>query len=82
MSDDPDTIYEQRPPAVLTFGTPESPSVSVRSAPIVTIRQAGQHGSELLVVQDGRQMTAALSWGHLMNLNAELAAAIARFKED
>lgn len=53
----------------------------VTAPPIVTIRPAGEHGSELLLVWRGDTTVVPLSWGHMMNLNAELAAAIARHKE-
>lgn len=83
---DPDTIYQQRPPAVLTFGTPESPSASIgpTSPPIVTIRPAGEHGSELYVrTGDGAQLVVVpLSWGHLINLLEDAAAGLRRHKED
>lgn len=112
---DPDTIYQQRPPAVLTFGTPASPATTLDACeredcggyavrgtgracrhadcplhpkleppPIVTIRPAGEHGSELYVrTGDGAQLVVVpLSWGHLICLLEDAAAGLRRHKED
>ena len=61
---DPDTIYRQPPAAVLPVGTSASPETKIELSPIIGIRMAGPHGSELLVKHAGQQIVAPLSWGH------------------
>lgn len=79
---DPDTLYQQRPARVLTFGTPPSPETRVTPPPIVTIRQAGERGAELYVCTSaGARFVVPLSWGHLSNLAADAVAAMIRMSE-
>lgn len=54
---------------------------SPASPPLVDIRQAGPHGSELLVVQDGQQLAVPLNYGQLVNLLERAAAGIRRCDE-
>ena len=67
----------------LTFGTPASPERRVSPPPIVTIRPAGPHASELYVrTGDGAQLVVVpLSYGLLINLLEDATAALRRCEE-